>query len=142
MRLLVSRLGWWGTLLLVLSVAGVAAGLIGERQRQMPIPDGAQQVTTSLLADLRQTSFRHPDTAAELHGFYREALPAKGWAYCGTQATPGCTNLTKLVDRPEDAIDVYRRTDDTTKQGPTVEIWPHATESGHTFVTIYETRGR
>jgi hypothetical protein len=142
LRFLVTRLGWWGILLLVLSLAGVGAGLWWEQQRRPPIPAGAEQVTSSLIADLRQTSFRHPGTATEIQAFYREALAARGWQYCGTQATPGCTNLTKLVDRPEDALDVYRRTDDTNNRGPTLEIWPLATENGQTFVTIYETRGR
>lgn len=139
---LVSRLGWWGLLLLVLSLAGVGAGLLWEQQRRPPIPEGAQQVASSLIADLRQTAFRHPGTAAEVRAFYREALPARGWRYCGTQATPGCTNMTKLVDRPEETLDVYRRPDDTDARGPTLEIWPLATENGDTFVTIYETRGR
>lgn len=139
---LVSRLGGWGQLALVLAlVAAVAGGLAWERWRHPPVPAGATQVERALNVDLRQTTFRYGGTAVELSGFYREALPPRGWRYCGTQATPGCTNLPSLVNRPQETVEVYRRPDDPSARGPTVEIWPLATADGRLFVTVYETRG-
>lgn len=133
--------GWWQLLLLVAAAALVAGGLYWERWRHPPTPPGAAQVASALNVDIRQTTFRYPGTAAELLAFYEQALPERGWRRCGTQAEAGCTNLTQLVDRPADAITVYRRADDQAGQGPTVEIWSTATESGQLFVTVYETRG-
>lgn len=50
--------------------------------------------------------------------------------------------MIRLVDRPDDAMDVYRRADDQNNQGITVEVWAIATENNQTFVTVYETRSR
>jgi hypothetical protein len=135
---------WFGggqLLLLVLVVAVVAGGLYWERWRHPPVPAGATQVESALNVDIRQTSFRYPGTAAELLAHYQQAMPPRGWRYCGSQATPGCTNLTQLVDRAPEAIQVFRRADDQGSQGATVEIWAIETESGQLFVTVYETRG-
>ena len=122
-------------------VAAVGGGLYWERWRHPPAPPGATQIESALNVDIRQTTFRYPGTAAELLAFYEQTLPPRGWRYCGTQADEGCTNLTQLVDRPADAMAVYRRADDQGGTGATVEIWPIATEDGRLFVTVYETRG-
>src|SRR5215207_6234491 len=131
--------GWSRLLLLVLVLIGIGAGLLWEQQRHPPVPPGAQQVVTALIADLRQTTFRYPGSVAEVRAFYQQALPQRGWRYCGTQATPRCTNLIRLVDRPGEAIDVYRRADDQDYLGSTVEIWPIDRANGQIFVTAYET---
>jgi hypothetical protein len=140
-----SALGrWFGggrALLLLLVVAALAGGLLWERRRHPPVPEGAAQVQTALNVDIRQTTFRYPGGAAELREFYRQALPQRGWRYCGTQATPGCTNLTVLNTRPADAVEVYRRADDQGSAGATVEIWPIESGEGLLYVTVYETRG-
>ncbi len=134
--------GWSRLLLLVVVVVGVAVGLLWDRERHPNVPPGAAQVVSDLNVDIRQTTFRFPGTIAAVREFYRQDLPGQGWSYCGTQGTPGCSNLIQLVDRPADAIDVYRRPDDQAKQGPTVEIWPIDTNNGQVFVTIYETRSK
>lgn len=133
--------GWSRVLLLVLVIGGVLAGLQWERWRHPPVPEGAAQVVSALNADIRQTTYRYAGTPEQLKAFYDEALRVRGWSYCGTQATPGCTNLTVLVDRPGEAVEVYRHSDDAAREGATVEIWPISTEGGQLFVTVYETRG-
>lgn len=132
--------GWGRLLLLALAVAGVGAGLLWERWRHPPVPPGAAQVAHALNVDIRQTTYRHPGPEAALRAFYRAELPPRGWRYCGTQATPACTNLTALLSRPPDAVDVYRRPGDGGR-GATVEVWPISTTDGGLFVTVYETRG-
>ncbi len=143
LRFLASWLGGWSrVLLLVLAIVGVGIGLIWERQRHPPLPPQAQQVATSLMANIRQTTFRYAGSAAELRAFYEQALPQRGWRYCGTQATPNCTNLISLLDGSGEAIDVYRRAEDGSYSGPTIEIWPQPTANGQMYVTVFETRGR
>ncbi len=143
MTFLASWLGGWSRLLLlILVLIGVGAGLLWERLRHPPVPPGALQVSSALTGDVRQTIFRYPGSIAELRAFYQQALPPRGWRYCGTQATPRCTNLIQLVDRSGDAIDVYRRADDQDYRGSTVEIWPIDSANGQIFVTAYETRSK
>ena len=139
---LVRWFGGWSRIAIALVVlAAIGAGIMWEQWRHPPAPPGATRVEATLNVDVRQTTFWAPGTAEEMKAFYRRELPVRGWDYCGTQATPDCTNLTKLINRSEDAIDVYRRPGDTTFQGPTLEVWPVRTENGMTFVTIFETRG-
>lgn len=133
--------GGWRLLLLLLLIGIVAGGLLWERWRHPPLPDGAQQIETSLIIDMRQTSYRVASAPEAVRAFYRQALPGRGWAYCGTQAAAGCTNLPKLNNRPADAIDVYRQGGDA-GAGPTIEIWPIDTGTGQTFVTVFETRSK
>ncbi len=133
--------GWFRVLLLILAIAAVAGGLIWERQRHPPLPPQAQQVATSLMADIRQTSFQYPGTIAELRAFYEQALPQRGWRYCGTQATPNCTNLPGFGAQVE--IDVYRRVADRNGTGVTIEVWPIWDAVRHeTFVKVFETTFR
>jgi len=134
--------GWSRLLLLVLVLIGVGAGLLWERQRHPPTPPGALQVSSAIAGDARQTTFRYPGSVAEVRAFYQQALPPRGWHYCGTQATPRCSNMIQLVDRPGEAIDVYRRADDQDYRGSTVEIWPIDSANGQIFVTAYETRSK
>ncbi len=143
LRFLASWLGGWSRVaLLVLVLIGIGAGLLWERQRHPPVPDGALQVSTSLNVDIRQTTFRHPGSVAELRAFYQQALPPRGWRYCGTQATPRCTNMIRLIDGSDQEIDVYRRADDQDYRGSTVEIWPVDSENRQTYVTVFETRSK
>ena len=134
--------GWSRLLLLILVLIGVGAGLLWERLRHPPVPPGALQVSSALTGDVRQTTFRYPGSIAELRAFYQQALPPRGWHYCGTQATPRCSNMIQLVDRPGEVIDVYRRADDQNYRGSTVEIWPIDSANGQIFVTAYETRSK
>lgn len=134
--------GWTRLLLLTLALAAVAGGLLWEQWRHPPVPPGALQVTATLNADMRQTAFRHPGPAEAVRAFYQQALPPRGWSYCGTQATPGCSKLTPLAGRPPAAVEVYRRADDRARRGPTVEIWPIQTDAAQIYVTVYETQGQ
>lgn len=133
--------GGWRLLLLVLVVAVIAGGLFWERWRHPPLPEGAQQINTTLIVDIRQTTYRIASAPEAIRAFYRQALPGRGWSYCGTQATAGCTNLPKLIDRPAEAIDVYRQSGDA-GNGPTIEIWPIDPGNGQAFVTVFETRSK
>ena len=143
LHFLASWLGGWSRLvLLVLVLIGIGVGLLWERQRHAPVPEGAVQVSTSIIVDLRQMTFRYPGSVTQVRAFYQQVMPSHGWRYCGTQATPRCTNLIRLVDRPGEAIDVYRRANDRDYRGSTVEIWPIDTENGQTYVTLFETRSK
>jgi hypothetical protein len=136
---------WFGgfrLLLLVVVIVVIVAGLVWDRQRHPPLPPGALQANESIVGDVRQTTYRFPGSVEDVRAFYRQALPPRGWNYCGTQATERCSNMIQLVDRPGDAVDVYRRADDQDYRGSTIEIWPIATENGQTYVTVFETRGR
>lgn len=134
--------GWWRLALLALAAAAVGGGLLWEQWRHPPAPEGAAQVVTSLNANIRQTSFRYAGPLSELRAFYQRELPRRGWRYCGTQAEPGCTNLTRLATRSDQAIDVYRRPDDRDQRGPTVEVWPIERDGAQLYVTLYETQGQ
>jgi hypothetical protein len=134
--------GWVRLLLLVLVIVGVGGGLIWERQRRPPLPPQAQQVATQILVDIRQTSFRYPGSVEDVRAFYQQAMPERGWHYCGTQATERCTNMIRLIGESGQGTDVYRRADDQLYRGSTIEIWPMPSENGQTFVTLFETRGR
>ncbi len=141
LRYLASRLGRFQLLLLVLAIIGVVGGLIWERRRHPPLPPGAAQVATTTATALRQTSYRIDGSADDVRAFYQQALPARGWSYCGTQATARCTNMPSIVEANAQVTDVYRREGDTEYSGPTVEIWPIPTDDGQTFVTVLELRG-
>ena len=132
--------GWLPFLLLVLVVAAVVVGLSREGSRHPPLPPQAQNISTNIsTGDLRQTSFRLAGSIADIRAFYQQELPGRGWRYCGTQATPRCTNMLNASD-PQ--IDVYRRADDTNYTGSTIEIWPILNPDGLTYVTVFETRPR
>ena len=89
LQAVVRWLGWWGTVALVLSVAGLIAWWSWEQGRQVPLPPQAQNVSSEIVGSLaRRTTFVVPASAAEVRAFYRQALPERGWSYCGTQATP------------------------------------------------------
>ncbi|HEU5015845.1 MAG TPA: hypothetical protein VFT66_25190 [Roseiflexaceae bacterium] len=140
---LASWLGGWSRLvLLVVVVVGLGAGLLWEQNRHPLLPAGASQPNESIVGDLRQTTYRYQGSIADVRAFYRQTLPSQGWRYCGTQATEHCSNMIQLVDRPGDAVDVYRRADDQQNRGSTIEIWPVDTQNGQTYVTVFETRGR
>lgn len=134
--------GWFRLLLLVLAIVAVGGGLLWERQRQTPVPPNAVQVTNDIVGDLRKISFRYPGTIADVQAFYQQVLAARGWRYCGTQSTPGCTNMTTMLNESAEAIDVYRRTNDVDNQGATIEVWPVNSENGQVFVTVFETRAQ
>lgn len=140
--LAVKWIGGWGRfILLLLVIVGVVVGLLWERQRGVPLPPEAQSVTSDINAGAtRQTTFTVPGSPEQARAFYRQALPERGWSYCGTQATAGCTNMIALNDGSAPQIDVYRRPEDTAFNGRTIEVWPIRNARGETFVTIFETR--
>jgi hypothetical protein len=134
-------LGWPGILMGLAAIGCVLGGLLWEAQRHPPLPPGATQVQESIIAGFaRQTSYRVSDSVEAVRAFYRRELPRLGWRYCGTQATPRCSNL--IPAGAEDAIDVYRRPDDHDFSGLTVEIWPQRDPNGQTFVIVFEMRLR
>src|SRR5262249_44805686 len=140
--LMVNWIGGWGRfILLLIVVAGVAFGLLWERQGGVPLPPQAQRVTSNINSTAaRQTTFTTPGLPEAVRAFYRQALPERGWSYCGTQSTAHCTNMIALNDASPQQIDVYRRPDDQTFSGRTIEVWPLRNARGETFVTIFETR--
>ncbi len=134
--------GWCRLLLLALAIVAVVGGFFWERERGAPVPPQAEQVTTQLGGDIRQTSFRYPGTVEEVRDFYRQAFADRGWRYCGTQATDNCSNMIRLAGRSGDEIDVYRQANDVENTGPTMEVSPILDPNGQTFVTVFETRQR
>ena len=136
---LASWLGLPIILMVFLGASCVVSGLIWQTQRHPPLPPQALQVTETLIQGFaRQTTYRVPDSIETVRAFYQRELPKQGWRYCGTQATPRCTNLIRAG--AEDEIEVYRRPDDRDFTGLTIEIWARRDRDGQTFVTVFETR--
>ncbi|HWQ13486.1 MAG TPA: hypothetical protein VNL77_11835 [Roseiflexaceae bacterium] len=128
----------------IIGVAVVAAALGGlwlwQQQRAVPLPPGAAVVEQSINTTLaRVTTLRGPWSEAEVRAFYRSALPKRGWRYCGTQLTPGCTNLFQALSAEDGTVDVYRRADEQGGRGPTIEIWPKP-QPGYMEVRVFESR--
>jgi hypothetical protein len=116
-------------------------GLNWEVQRHPPLPPGAVQVRETIIQGFaRQTSYRVPQSIDNVRAFYQRELADLGWCYCGTQATPRCSNL--ISAGAEQEIDVYRRPQDGDFSGLSIEIWPQRDPNGQTFVTVFETRLR
>lgn len=134
--------GWSRLALLLLVIVAVVGGLIWQQQRHPSTPPGAGEVATSLMAGIRQTSFRYAGSVDEVRAFYRQTLAESGWEYCGTQATENCTNMVEPNDGSGAEIDVFRRAGDSERSGTTVEVWPQNSENGDTFVTVWETQPR
>lgn len=127
-------------LLLGLLMGAIQLGLRWEEQRHPPLPPQAVQVAEQLFPGAyRQTTLRVPSSLADVRRFYHDTLLMRGWRYCGTQATAGCTKMLRLPEAARE-IDVFRRVDDHDGTGVTIEIWPRwVAAGGHTFVTVYET---
>ena len=125
-----------GIALVVLALGGYWLWTQG---RAVPLPPNAVGVESANDTLARQTSFSSAWPEAQLRTFFRSELPGRGWRYCGTQATPGCTGLFDTLPIAKATIDVYRRADDANGRGPTVEIWP-TQRASDTRVTIYESR--
>ena len=132
-------LGWWGFLALILVVIVGISWWNRERERQLPLPPQAQNISSQLLGSLaKQTTFSVGGSAAEVQTFYQQTLPQRGWQYCGTQATPRCSNLVTSTDGSAQQIDVYRQAADSDYGGPTIEVWPAQNAPGETRVVIWE----
>ena len=139
LRSAVQWLGWWSFLVLILATIALGAWWSWDRGRQVPLPPQAQSVSSELLGALaKRTSFVVPLSVAEVRDFYRQTLPQRGWAFCGTQATPGCTNLVGGAGGVGDQVDVYRAVDDQDRTGRTIEVWPAENPNGGTAVAIFE----
>ena len=140
MRSIVAWLGWWGFTVLVVAVIALAVWWNWDRNRELPLPPQAQVVSSELLGGVaKKTTLIVPISVADARTFYREELPRRGWSYCGTQATPRCTNLINLAGGQGAETDVYRQADDQDYRGTTVEIWPAQNARGETQVLIWET---
>jgi hypothetical protein len=141
-RAIVGYLGWWSFALLILAVVGLFSWWRWDRGRQLPLPPQAQNVSVEIIGSLsKRTTFAVPASVDDVRAFYRDVLPQRGWSYCGTQATPRCTNLANAVASggTGDQSDIYRRVDDQDFTGTTIEVWPAAIPSGGTRVSVYET---
>jgi hypothetical protein len=134
--------GWFGRLNLLLGcivVTVAVGGVIWEQRLHPPLPPGATQLLETSIMDLAlQTSYRIAEPLDTVRAFYRRELPQRGWHYCGTQATPGCSNMPTML--PNTAIDVYRRDADPAASSKTIEVWAQPAPDAQTFVTVLETR--
>lgn len=140
MRTIVGYLGWWSFAILILAVVGLVSWWRWDRGRQLPLPSQAQNVAVEIIGSLsKRTTFAVPASVDDVRAFYRNVLPQRGWSYCGTQATPRCTNLAGATSGTAAQVDVYRRADDQAFTGTTIEVWPAAIPSGGTQVSVYET---
>ena len=141
-RAVVNWIGGWPYFI---ALVAVLLGLVGwyfwERGKQLPIPPQAQNVTQHLGVDSRDTSFVFEGAIEDLRAFYQQALPPRGWRYCGTRATEHCTNRIALRDDSDERVDIYRRADDQNFRGPTIEIFWLKNARGELQVAISETRG-
>ena len=133
--------GWPRFILLIAVLLGLAGWYFWDRGRQLPIPPQAQNVTQNLTTDSRDTNFVFDGSLEDLRAFYQQALPARGWRYCGTRATAQCTNLIQLNDSSDRQTDIYRRADDQNFSGPTIEIYWLNNARGELRISIAETRG-
>ena len=96
----------------------------------------------STWASTLDTSFVFAGPIEDLRAFYQQALPPRGWRYCGTRATEHCTNLIALRDESDQRVDIYRRADDQNFRWPTIEIFWLKNARGELQVSISETRGQ
>lgn len=123
----------------------VLLGLVGwyfwDRGKDLPVPPQAQNVVQNLGTASRDTTFVFGGSVDQLRAFYQQALPERGWRYCGTRATKDCTNLIALNNESDERVDIYRRADDQNLSGSTVEISWLLNASGQLQVSISETRG-
>jgi hypothetical protein len=135
-------MGGWSRLILLLAVLlGLAGWYFWDRGKDLPVPPQAQNVTQNLGTASRDTTFVFAGSVDELRAFYQQALPARGWRYCGTRATKDCTNLIALNNESDERVDIYRRADDQNFSGSTVEISWLLNASGQLQVSVSETRG-
>jgi hypothetical protein len=132
--------GWPRFFVLVAVLLGLAGWYMWDRGRQLPVPPQAQNTVQSLSTSTRDTNFVFIGTVEELRAFYQQELPRRGWRYCGTRATPNCTNLIQLNNESDERTDIYRRADDQDFSGPTIEIWWLTNDRGQLQVSIAETR--
>jgi len=140
MGALIRWLGWWGLGTLVVVAVALILWWRWDQSRQLPLPPQAQVVSSQILGGLaKQTTVMVPQPVADVRAFYHQVLPQRGWAYCGTQTTPHCTNMVNLGAGQSEATDVYRRADDQDHKGTTIEIWPALNATGQTRVVIWET---
>jgi hypothetical protein len=96
-------------------------------------------MSSQLLGGLaKQTTFTVPTSVADIQAFYRQMLGQRGWQYCGTQATPRCTNLVTPPDETAHQVDVYRQAGDRNYGGPTIEVWPIQNAPHETRVMLWE----
>ena len=133
--------GWVQFAILIVVLVGMAGWYLWSRGNDLPLPPQAQGVTQNLGTATRDTSFVFGGPVEDLRAFYQQALPPRGWRYCGTRATAHCTNLIQLNDSSDQRVDIYRRADDQNFKGPTIEIWWLENASGALQVSISETRG-
>lgn len=139
LRFVIRSLGWWSSLLLVLAVLTLVGWWRWDRGRQLPLPPQAQNVSSQILGALaKRTTFVVPGSVSDVRAFYRDTLPQRGWAYCGTQSTPGCTNLIVGSGAVGEQVDVYRRAVDLDQTGQTIEVWPTEHPAGGTVVAVFE----
>src|SRR5689334_4674849 len=93
-RAFVSWLGGWPRFILLIAVLiGLAGWYFWERAKELPVPPQARNTIQNLTTTSRDTTFVFNGTVDELRAFYQQQLPTRGWRYCGTRATPKCTNL-------------------------------------------------
>lgn len=138
-RSIVGYLGWGSFVLLILTGIGLFSWWRWDRNQQVPIPPAAQNVSSEIMGSLAQrTNFAVPISIADVRAFYQQALPERGWSYCGTQATPRCTNLVNVIGGSGDRVDVYRRANDQDFSGTTIEIWPSENPGGGSIVAVFE----
>jgi hypothetical protein len=125
-----------GVTLVLIALGGL---WLWQQGQAVPRPADAVVVAESVnTPGVRVTTLDVPLAEDDVRGFYQQALTARGWRYCGTQATPGCTNIFMALAGEESAIDVYRQADAAEGAGRTIEIWPQPQENG-TRVRVYET---
>ncbi|MEN9936241.1 MAG: hypothetical protein RLZZ387_2820 [Chloroflexota bacterium] len=123
---------------LALLLAAMGGFWLWQQQQAVPQLPGATVVEDAINGGMaRAITLQSSMSEEEVRAFYRSNLPGRGWVYCGTQATPGCTNVFMALAGEDVEIDVYRRADDTTRTGRTVEVWVQPQES-RTRVVIYE----
>jgi hypothetical protein len=133
--------GWSRLVLLLVVLLGVAGWYFWDRGRALPVPSQAQNVNQNLGVASRDTTFVFAGSIDELRAFYQQALPARGWRYCGTRATKDCTNLIALNNESDERVDIYRRADDQDFSGSTIEISWQVNANRQLQVSISETRG-
>ena len=132
--------GLWGLAALIGTIVGLVVWWNANRSLALPVPPQAQQVSSQIISGVaKTTTLIVPTSVDDVRAFYRQALPEQGWNYCGTQATPDCTNLVNLAGGQGAETDVYRRADDQEMSGTTIEIWPAQNARGETQVVVWET---
>lgn len=107
----------------------------------VPIPPNVTDVSIDTAHGAQKITFVTAQPAQVILDFYRAELPHRGWSWgCSTthiEVVQGACN-SNITERDEDAHDVYYRTEETYRRGPTFEVIITQETPPQTVVDVYD----